>query len=134
MRPVALQRSIDAHIAEQKKMGGIVPSKMKLDSVLLVDTGTFVYQFTAVECGKIVVDSGGVVKLKERTIHRIDAHSTSLKYDIEDWIGYGCRMVLRFVDGTNLLTGDVSGGIIKGKGYNYEFWTNKRKETDISGQ
>lgn len=138
MKPSPLQQEIESHVANQRKLGGITPSKMKKDDVLLVDTGTFVYQLTAVGDGKLVVDGGGVVKLKERTVFRIDAHCTSLKYDMEDWIGHGCRLVLRFVDGTNLLTGDVSGAIIKGKdsqgkGYSYEFWDDKRKEVDISG-
>lgn len=109
---------------EQDAQGGIVPSKLPHGTVLMIETGTFMYQITVDrEQGKYIVDTGAPVCRNSKIAASIDSHYAKLKYNIEDWIGRDMRMLLHFVDGANVLTGEVTGATIKTKDYSYDLWT-----------
>jgi len=116
-------REIEALKESQKKLGGITPSKLSHDTIVWVDTDTFIYKITVNKTDKItyVIDSGSRVLPKKPCVD-INSYCPLLKYDIKDWIGKGLRLVMIFSDASVITTGIIIGAMIIVKGCKYELW------------
>lgn len=119
----------------QKKQGGVVPSKLKGGTRILVECSEFIYGFVVTDLpnGRVyILSTGSTLCRNNGDVINIQSHSTKLKYDIPDWIGKDMKLILKFGDGSSMMIGQVQGVTISGKatggkGYSYDFW----KEFDL---
>lgn len=119
----------------QKEQGGIVPSKLNIGTKVLVQSHEFIYEFTVVEGidGRVyTLRTGSTLCGSNKDVINIQSHSTKLKYDMPDWIGKDMKLILKFVDGSSMMIGQVQGVTLlgdtkDGERYSYDFW----KELDL---
>jgi hypothetical protein len=128
--PEIRQSQIKGFVRLQKKQGGIIPSKLDPASTVLVETSGYVYCMKVVDSPsgrRFLLDTGSPMCKDRHVIIHIQAHSSKLKYNMEDWIGRDMRLILKFTDGTSVMIGDVKGASITGQRddgseYTYDFW------------
>ena len=101
----------------QKNMGGITPSLLKNGTKILLETYQWVYQLSVKDTPagrRFLLDTASPACKGNDVIVNIHSHSTSLKCDIQDWIGKEMRPVFKFSNGTSLMLGEVDGASITG--------------------
>jgi hypothetical protein len=109
----------------QKELGGICPSLLPEGCKVYVETREYIYFLEAFDS-----DEGRCYTLESASpqgslgdVIAINAHYTILKHDMENWIGKGMRMVLKFASGGSVMVGEVTGVTVEGTSQNGETYT-----------
>lgn len=120
------------YIRFQKDQGGIVPSKLSQGDMILVETEAYMYEFQVntitYPTMRIAVSTASKVCTgRGEYVIRIDSHYRKFKLTLKDWIGKGMCMKLKYVSGTNVLTGPVLGATFVGMKedfteFRYDLW------------
>jgi len=129
------QRELTAFLKVQDEIGGVIPSKLAHGTQLFIDTDKFLFQVTVDRSNgtpKFIVDSGA--QLGDRVCVDIGSYHEPLKYDRQDYIGLDMRLVLRFSNGSNILSGVILGMSVKGEGYDYELWEKVKAKRRIEAE
>ena len=114
----------------QKKQGGVKPSRVANGTELLIETKDYVYEIKVKDTvvgRRFLLDTAAPSCRDKNSITHIIAHSTKLKYDIDDWIGKGMRLIFKFTDGTSIMIGEVRGLTLNGldqsgNQFRFDFW------------
>lgn len=129
------RRELDAFLKDQEEIGGVVPSKLAHGTELFIDTDKFLFKATVDKSNgtpKFIIDTGAPIG--DRICVCIGSHHKPLKYDRPDYIGLDMSLVLRFSNGSNILSGVVFGVSIKGEGYDYELWENVKAKRQVEAE
>lgn len=114
----------------QKELGGIAPSALSLETKVYVETREYIYflePFDSEE-GRCYTLESASPQGSHGDVIAINAHYTILKHDMDDWIGKGMRMVLKFANGSSVMVGEVTGVTVEGTTadgqdtYTYDLW------------
>lgn len=130
MTPEIRESEIKGFIRLQKEQGGIVPSKVKGGTTLLIETSQYMYEIKALDMPvgrRYILTTGAPICRNEHVVIGVKAHWKEVKYEMPDWIGKGMCMVMSFASGTTVLTGEVKGLTLTSKGkdgkpFSYNFW------------
>ena len=125
------QSEIKGLMRHQRKQGGVAPSHLLDGTKVLVETGNFVYEIIADDGygqRKFLVRTGSPICAGHNYATKITSHCSRLKYNINDWIGKGMRMMLEFTSGVKIMTSEVQTAIIigtdkDGNKFKYDLWT-----------
>lgn len=112
-------------VEQQRELGGIIPSKLKLSESVFIETVDYVYKIQRVEeDGKsmFVIDTAALAFGRDRTVLDISSIDGQTSAKMEDWIGLGMHMNLQTPNGTSVFTREVDSAIIQGDGYDVELW------------
>lgn len=109
----------------QKEQGGIIPSKLKLGTTVLVETNEFVYGLKKIESKKYLLDTGSPVCRPHKNCIDICSHFPKLKCNMPDWIGKDMRLILKFDDGGSVMIGTVKGVTVKTNKFQYNLWEDQ---------
>lgn len=128
--PKVRESEIKGFLRYQQEQGGIVPSKLGNGTTVLLDTHSYIYELTVVDTQagrRFMLNTASPMCKNKTVVKSIRAHSTKLKYNMEDWIGKEMRLIFTFSDGSNVMIGDVRGATVQGesksgKPYRYDFW------------
>lgn len=130
--PEIRRSEIKGFLRVQKKQGGIIPTQLKPDQKVLIETNSYVFQFKVLDTPtgrRYLLDTGSPMCQGNTVVLHILSHSSKLKYNMEDWIGKDMRMVLKFTNGNSIMTGEVRGATLTGETqdgetYSFDFWEN----------
>jgi hypothetical protein len=128
--PEVRQSEIKGFLRLQKQQGGIIPTKLKGDQKVLVETNSYMFELRVLDTPagrRYVLDTGSPMCKGHTVVTHILSHSSKLKYNMEDWIGKDMRMVLKFTTGQSIMTGEVRGATVtgetqNGEPYEFDFW------------
>ena len=73
------------------------------------------------------VETGSPMFTKNLRYNRVVAHHSRLKFDMEDWVGKGMRLIIHSDKGASIMIGEVKSAVVKGftkdgKQYRAEVW------------
>lgn len=130
--PEIRKSEIKGFLRVQKLQGGIIPSQLRPDQKVLVETNSYMFQFTVLDTPtgrRYILDTGSPMCKGNTVVVHILSHSSKLKYNMDNWIGKDMRMVLKFTNGQSIMTGEVRGATVTGvtqdgETYSYDFWEN----------
>lgn len=128
--PEMRRSQIKGFLRLQEEQGGIVPSRLKNGTRVLLETHQYVYQLNVLDTPtgrRYILDTASPMCRGNTVVCHIHAHSTKLKYNMDDWIGKDMRSVFKFNNGNSVMIGDVRGATIIGQNedgdeYTYDFW------------
>lgn len=119
----------------QKKLGGIIPSQLKNGDIIIIETSAYIYEM------RVIINQFPTPRFHIQTackmcnscgslVTAIIGHENKLKLNIEDWIGRGLCLILKFTTGSNFLTGIVTGATLvskrkDGSEFSYDMWRDK---------
>lgn len=105
----------------QEKQGGIVPSQLKADQSVLVETCQYVYKITK-EGQHWFVDSGHDLVRHNSQIVNISSTDPVTSCYMPDWIGKGMLLELTTPYGLTIITKEVESALIQGKNFEMNLW------------
>ena len=98
----------------QRKKGGITLSKLCAKQEVLIETNDFMYNLVMLGNKEFTVETGAPLFKKTTRYNRVVAHHSRLKFDMEDWIGHGMRVIIHTNNGPSVMIGEVKSAVVKG--------------------
>jgi len=127
--PEIRESEIKGFVRAQTTQGGIIPSKLKHGTKIILETIQFMYALDVLDTPKgrrYILETASQTCLGNYTVINIESHSTKLKHNMEDWVGKDMRVIFKFANGNSVMIGDIKGAMVVGENesYTYNFWEN----------